>query len=85
MLLGTIAFLRSISLEAIGLGAHLAAGAHAILVQAEDIISASPPTSPIQNRGSSNVRSGQPKDARQGMQQAFADPLSIFNYLCNIL
>lgn len=67
---GTIAFLRSISLEAIGLGAHLAAGAHAILVQAEDIIS-SPPTSPIQNRGSSNVRSGQPKDARQGMQQAY--------------
>ncbi|XP_071733670.1 autophagy-related protein 2 [Rutidosis leptorrhynchoides] len=68
---GTIAFLKGVSLEAIGLGAHLAAGAHAILVQAEDIISTSPPMSPIQNRGSSNERSSQPKDARQGMQQAF--------------
>ncbi|KVI01947.1 Autophagy-related, C-terminal [Cynara cardunculus var. scolymus] len=71
---GTIAFLRSVSLEAIGLGAHLAAGAHAILLQAEDIISTSPPTSvprPIQSRGNPNVRSGQPKDARQGIQQAF--------------
>lgn len=71
---GTIAFLRSVSLEAIGLGAHLAAGAHAILLQAEDIISTTPPTSvprPIQSRGNPNVRSGQPKDARQGIQQAF--------------
>nr|XP_043627470.1 autophagy-related protein 2 isoform X2 [Erigeron canadensis] len=66
---GTIAFLRSVSLEAIGLGAHITAGAHAILLQAEDIISTSPPTSPLQNRGSSNARPGQPKDARQGIQQ----------------
>nr|GEV27007.1 autophagy-related protein 2 [Tanacetum cinerariifolium] len=70
---GTIAFLRSVSLEAIGLGAHLAAGAHAILVQAEDIISTSPPSvpRPIQTRVNPNVRSAQPKDARQGVQQAF--------------
>ncbi|KAK9077272.1 hypothetical protein SSX86_005609 [Deinandra increscens subsp. villosa] len=69
---GTIAFLRSVSLEAIGLGAHLAAGAHAILVQAEDIISTSPPTSPLQTRSNpNNVRSSQPKDVRQGIQQAF--------------
>ncbi|PWA78209.1 Autophagy-related, C-terminal [Artemisia annua] len=71
--MGTIAFLRSVSLEAIGLGAHLAAGAHAILVQAEDIISTSPPSvpRPIQTRLNPNVRSAQPKDARQGVQQAF--------------
>ncbi|KAM0028778.1 putative vacuolar protein sorting-associated protein [Helianthus debilis subsp. tardiflorus] len=69
---GTIAFLRSVSLEAIGLGAHLAAGAHAILVQAEDIISTSPPSSPTQTRvNPNNTRSGQPKNARQGIQQAF--------------
>ncbi|KAL4581217.1 hypothetical protein LXL04_017427 [Taraxacum kok-saghyz] len=73
---GTVGFLRSVSLEAIGLGAHLAAGVHAILLQAEDIISTTPPTSiprPIQTRvnpyGRSN--SSQPKDARQGIQQAF--------------
>ncbi|KAI3755523.1 hypothetical protein L1987_55326 [Smallanthus sonchifolius] len=69
---GTIAFLRSVSLEAIGLGAHLAAGAHAILVQAEDIVSTSPPTSPIHTRvNPNNARSTQPKNARQGIQQAF--------------
>ncbi|KAL8264601.1 hypothetical protein R6Q59_022731 [Mikania micrantha] len=69
---GTIAFLRSVSLEAIGLGAHLAAGAHAILVQAEDIISTSPPASPTQTRvNPNNVRSSQPKDVHQGIQQAF--------------
>ncbi|XP_076951315.1 autophagy-related protein 2-like [Bidens hawaiensis] len=68
---GTIAFLRSVSLEAIGLGAHLAAGAHAILVQAEDIVSTSPPSSPIHMRvNPNNARSSQPKDARQGIQQA---------------
>lgn len=71
---GTIAFLRSVSLEAIGLGAHLAAGAHAILLQAEDMISTSPSISVpgiTQTRVNPNVRSSQPKDARQGIQQAF--------------
>lgn len=71
---GTIGFLRSVSLEAIGLGAHLAAGVHAILLQAEDIISSSPPTSiprPIQTRVNPYGRPSQPKDARQGIQQAF--------------
>ncbi|CAH1444910.1 unnamed protein product [Lactuca virosa] len=71
---GTIGFLRSVSLEAIGLGAHLAAGVHAILLQAEEIISTTPPTSiprPIQTRVNPYGRPSQPKDARQGIQQAF--------------
>ncbi|GKC55769.1 autophagy-related protein 2, partial [Tanacetum coccineum] len=71
----TIAFLRSISLEAIGLGAHLAAGAHVILIQAKDIISTSPPSvlRPIQTRVNPNVRSAQPKDAYQGVQHRGLD------------
>ncbi|CAH9100395.1 unnamed protein product [Cuscuta europaea] len=69
---GTIAFLRSISLEAIGLGVHLAAGAHEILLQAEYILTTIPPSIPmsVKNRGDS-VRSNQPDDARQGIQQAY--------------
>lgn len=71
---GAIAFLRSISLEAIGLGVHLAAGAHDILLQAEYILTSTPSPSvprPLQTRVNTNVRSNQPKDARQGIQQAF--------------
>nr|GLL47319.1 autophagy-related protein 2 isoform X1 [Ipomoea trifida] len=74
---GTFAFLRSISLEAIGLGVHLAAGAHEILLQAEYILTSIPPSMPLpaQNRGNS-VRSNQPVDARQGIQQA-CDSISV--------
>ncbi|GER56644.1 autophagy 2 [Striga asiatica] len=43
---GTFAFLRSISLEAIGLGVHLAAGAHNVLHQAEYILASIPPSVP---------------------------------------
>lgn len=70
---GTIAFLRSISLEAIGLGVHLAAGAHDVLLQAEYILTSVPPSVPwpVQNRANTNVRSNQPKDALQGIQQAY--------------
>ncbi|KAK3025601.1 hypothetical protein RJ639_042099 [Escallonia herrerae] len=69
---GTIAFLRSISLEAIGLGVHLAAGAHDILLQAEYILTSITPSVPwpVQTRMNTNVRSNQPTGARQGMQQA---------------
>ncbi|KAL3515269.1 hypothetical protein ACH5RR_022171 [Cinchona calisaya] len=69
---GTIAFLRSISVEAIGLGVHLAAGAHDILLQAEYILTSIPPSvsCPLQNRANINVRSNQPKDVRQGIKQA---------------
>ncbi|XP_048128859.1 autophagy-related protein 2 isoform X2 [Rhodamnia argentea] len=70
---GTVAFLRSISLEAVGLGVHLAAGAHDILQQAEYILASIPPSSPwpLQSRASANVRSNQPKDAQHGIKQAY--------------
>lgn len=70
---GTIAFLRSISLEAIGLGVHLAAGAHEILLQAEYILTSVPPSVPwpMQSGGNTSVRFNQPRDARQGIQQAY--------------
>ncbi|GAV66348.1 ATG_C domain-containing protein/Chorein_N domain-containing protein [Cephalotus follicularis] len=70
---GTIAFLRSISLEAVGLGVHLAAGAHDILLQAEDILtSITPPVSwPVQGKSKTNARYDQPKDTQQGIQQAY--------------
>uniref|UniRef100_A0A5B6ZZ23 Autophagy-related protein 2 n=1 Tax=Davidia involucrata TaxID=16924 RepID=A0A5B6ZZ23_DAVIN len=70
---GTITFLRSISLEAVGLGVHLAAGAHDILQQAEYILTGIPSSVPwpVPSRKKTNVRSNQPKDARQGMQQAY--------------
>ncbi|KAF9603872.1 hypothetical protein IFM89_038130 [Coptis chinensis] len=70
---GAIAFLRSISLEAVGLGVHLAAGAHDVLLQTEYIFTSSPPpvSSPRRCKRKTNVRSNQPKDAQQGIQQAY--------------
>ncbi|KAJ4965491.1 hypothetical protein NE237_017340 [Protea cynaroides] len=70
---GAIAFLRSISLEAVTLGVHLAAGAHDILLQTEYILTSIPPSAPssMRSRTNSNIRSNQPKDAQQGIQQAY--------------
>ncbi|KAI4295638.1 hypothetical protein L6164_035661 [Bauhinia variegata] len=70
---GTIAFLRSISLEAIGLGVHLAAGTHDILLQAEYILASLPSSVPwpVNDKLKTDVRSNQPKDAQQGIQQAY--------------
>ncbi|KAI4367619.1 hypothetical protein MLD38_023335 [Melastoma candidum] len=70
---GAIAFLRSISVEAVGLGVHLAAGAHDILLQAEYILSSIPPSAPLslQSKEKINVRTNQPKDAKQGIKQAY--------------
>lgn len=68
---GTMAFLRSISVEAVGLGVHLAAGAHDILLQAESIVRSIPPSVPLQRRTKINVRSNQPKNAKQGIRQAY--------------
>ncbi|CAI9104344.1 OLC1v1002993C1 [Oldenlandia corymbosa var. corymbosa] len=71
---GTIAFMRSVSVEAIGLGVHLAAGAHNILHQVECILASIPPSlpsCPAESRGKRDVRSNQPKDALQGMKQAY--------------
>ncbi|CAI8618401.1 unnamed protein product [Vicia faba] len=69
---GTIAFLRSISLEAVALGVHLAAGAHDFLVQAEYSLSSKPSSValPVKDKSKIGVRSNQPKDAQQGIQQA---------------
>ncbi|RDX78353.1 Autophagy-related protein 2, partial [Mucuna pruriens] len=70
---GTIAFLRSISLEAVGLGVHLAAGAHDILLQAEYILASIPSQVPlpVKDKSKTDVRSNQPKDAQEGIQQAY--------------
>lgn len=69
---GTVAFLKSISLEAIGLGVHLAAGAHNVLLQAEYILASIPPSVPWppESEVGNGVRSNQPNDAQQGIQQA---------------
>lgn len=68
---GTTAFLRSISLEAVGLGVHLAAGAQDILLQAEYLSTTIAPSVPwpVPSKVKTNVRSNQPKDAQQGLQQ----------------
>ncbi|KAM7252459.1 hypothetical protein ACFE04_024342 [Oxalis oulophora] len=70
---GTFAFLRSISLEAIGLGLHLAAGANDFLLQAECVLTSSPYSvaRPVQSKPKTNVRCNQPKGAKQGIQQAY--------------
>ncbi|KAI3992000.1 hypothetical protein MKX01_014891 [Papaver californicum] len=70
---GALAFLRSISLEAVGLGVHLAGGAHDILLQTEYILTRIPPSVPSSGRSKTktSVRSNQPKDAQQGIQQAY--------------
>uniref|UniRef100_A0A7N0T1I9 Autophagy-related protein 2 n=1 Tax=Kalanchoe fedtschenkoi TaxID=63787 RepID=A0A7N0T1I9_KALFE len=69
---GTIAFLRSISLEAVALGVHLAAGAHDILFQAEYILAGIPPSvsQPAKSKEKDNIRANQPEDAQQGIIQA---------------
>lgn len=70
---GAIAFGRSVSLEAVRLGLHLAAGAHDILFQAECILANVPPSVPgsVRSRAMTNVRTNQPKDVQQGIQQVF--------------
>jgi autophagy-related protein 2 len=68
---GTFAFLKRISLEAVGLGVHLAAGAHDILLQAECILTGAP-SAPVSwslpGKTKANVRCNQPKDAQEGIQ-----------------
>ncbi|KAK8616353.1 hypothetical protein V6N13_017906 [Hibiscus sabdariffa] len=72
---GTMAFLRSISLEAVGLGVHLAAGTRDFLLQAEYMFTNSPAPVSRPSQGKSktktNARHNQPKDAQQGIQQAY--------------
>lgn len=67
---GALAFVKSISLEAVGLGVHLAAGAHEMLLQAEYILTSIPPSVSSSEKRTRTARSIQPEDARQGIQQA---------------
>ncbi|KNA21721.1 hypothetical protein SOVF_040860 [Spinacia oleracea] len=70
---GTVAFLKSISLEAIGLGVHLAAGAHEILLHAECILTRIQPPlpHPIRSKVKKNLGSEQPEDAQHGLRRAY--------------
>lgn len=69
---GVIAFLRSISLEAVGCGVHLAAGAHGILIHTESALGGIPPSFSLTSRDNLEVagKINQPGDARQGLRQA---------------
>ena len=72
-LAGAVAFIRSVSIEAVGLGVHLAAGAHDMLLKAEHALTALPP--PLATceakRNKDNVRANQPENATQGIKQVF--------------
>ncbi|CAM8937754.1 unnamed protein product [Rhodiola kirilowii] len=84
---GTIAFLRSISLEAVALGVHLAAGAHDILFQAEYILSSIPPSvsQPAKTKEKDNIRANQPEDAQHGIIQAYESLSSGFGEAASAL
>ncbi|KAL5651363.1 hypothetical protein ACJX0J_036821, partial [Zea mays] len=70
---GTVAFIRSVSIEAVGLGVHLAAGAHDILMKTEHALTTVPPplASCEAKRTKHNIRANQPESAQQGMKQAY--------------
>ncbi|XP_078447806.1 autophagy 2 [Wolffia australiana] len=69
---GAIAFIRSISLEAIGLGVHVAGGAHELLLHTEQILSGSQPLMHSSRySGIRNVRRNQPNNSHQGILQAY--------------
>ncbi|CAN6201834.1 unnamed protein product [Urochloa humidicola] len=70
---GAVAFIRSVSIEAVGLGVHLAAGAHDMLVKTERALTAVPPplASCEAKRTKHNIRANQPESAQQGIKQAY--------------
>ncbi|KAK8960382.1 hypothetical protein KSP40_PGU008309 [Platanthera guangdongensis] len=71
---GAVAFVKSISLEAVGLGVHLASGAHDILLQTEYIlanIQPSIPSSSEKSRIRKCANSLQPEGAQEGLRQAY--------------
>ncbi|MCO5599247.1 hypothetical protein L7F22_053348 [Adiantum nelumboides] len=67
---GVTAFLRSISLEAVGLGVQLAAGAHEILLQTESALGSAGLISLLE-KGQVRTKAGQPGDMREGLLQAY--------------
>lgn len=66
-----MAFLKSLSVEAVSLGVHLAAGAHEILLQTEYILTSIPMSVPLSEikRKKTDVRTNQPENAQEGIQQ----------------
>ncbi|KAL0928093.1 hypothetical protein M5K25_002333 [Dendrobium thyrsiflorum] len=71
---GAIAFAKSISLEAVGLGVHLASGAHELLLQTELILRNVPTNAPSpfeKDRRKKSANSNQPVDAQEGIRQAY--------------
>jgi autophagy-related protein 2 len=68
---GAIAFLRSISLEALHLGANLAAGAQDILQQTELALGGPNPTTFTTEHPDRRTKALQPGDTREGIQQAY--------------
>lgn len=70
---GAVAFIRSVSIEAVGLGVHLAGGAHDMLSKTERALTAAPPpsTSREAKRPKDNIRAYQPEGAHQGLKQAY--------------
>ena len=73
-LTGAVAFIRSVTIEAVGLGVHLAAGAHDMLVKTEDALTTVPPplASCEAKRTKHNIRANQPESAQQGMKQVLS-------------
>ncbi|KAK9676253.1 hypothetical protein RND81_11G064700 [Saponaria officinalis] len=69
---GTISFLKSISIEALGLGVHLVAGAHEVLLHAEYILTRMQPSvsRPMRSKLKLSLGSEQPQNAQHGLQQA---------------
>ncbi|OEL13557.1 Autophagy-related protein 2 [Dichanthelium oligosanthes] len=72
-ILCAVAFIRSVSIEAVGLGVHLAAGAHDMLAKTERALTAVPPplASCEAKRTKHNIRANQPESAQQGIKQAY--------------
>ncbi|KAG8094322.1 hypothetical protein GUJ93_ZPchr0012g18796 [Zizania palustris] len=70
---GAVAFIRSVSIEAVGLGVHLAAGAHDMLLKTENTLTAVPPplASYEAKRTEENIRANQPGSAQEGMKKAY--------------
>uniref|UniRef100_J3MD50 Autophagy-related protein 2 n=1 Tax=Oryza brachyantha TaxID=4533 RepID=J3MD50_ORYBR len=70
---GAVAFLRSVSIEAVGLGVHLVAGAHDMLIKTESALTAIPPplTSREANRTKENIRANQPESTQEGLKKAY--------------
>ncbi|KAJ7546728.1 hypothetical protein O6H91_08G051700 [Diphasiastrum complanatum] len=70
---GAITFFRSLSLEALGLGAHLAAGAHQILLQTELALGGlcSPESLAPDTWEELQREALQPSGTREGLQQAY--------------